>query len=159
MLYGAALAHKKQFDALVTDGGVSVVVRDHAPRASAASSLDKVLGARPAEDPVPGQYGTLHTVPCLVSMTTQNPNTHYQIVPPTIDALGRASAITIVLRCKLADVLLDPDKPQGQTIFDTCKDVFYDGEAYTVRGSDRTGLMPLAPYIFWVGLIKSGVSK
>lgn len=154
---GAALQHKKQFERMMKDA-VQIELRMPAAVVPAAQAVDKVMGKRPTPTAsATTAYGPSKFVSALwgvgYSITTA-----YGAVPPHLAALGQSDNLDVVLRCPLADVLLDQDKPLGRTVFHTAKDVVYQGEVFTVTGVDASGLPPLGPYICWVGLKKAGVS-
>ena len=155
MLRGAALQHKKMFAALLAGAGVDVVVRQPVAPVAASTSADKVLGRQ--VDQAPDAVGTTQTVRVVWSTSYRaNPATGAPDLPPSLAAVGRTERLDVVLRCALADVVIDPNTRHGKTIFDTAKDVQFDGATYQVKGTDRTGLPPEGPYILWVGLRKVG---
>lgn len=156
MFAAAAALHKKQFDKYVESVGAEVELRLPATAVAAPGAADKVLGKRPAPTiDATTAYGDSLFVQAI--WTSGTAITTEQGVPNRIAALGASDQVDVLVRCKLADVLLDAVKPLGRTQFHVCKDVRYQGAIFTVTGVDTSGLPPLGPYVCWVGLKKAGV--
>lgn len=156
MFAAAASLHKKQFERYVDGSGAELELRMPATTTTAPVAADKVMGKRPAPTTdATSAYGETVYVKAIVTSGTAI--TTEQGVPNRIAALGASDQVDVLVRCKLADVLLDPTKPLGRTQFDVCKDVRFGGSIFTVTGTDTSGLPPLGPYVCWVGLKKSGV--
>lgn len=142
--------HKKQFERLLKMMGSSLLVRQPPARTAAATNVDKVLG------PV----GQTHTYGASKELTVIWRNGHGKMLdneatPTNIASLGRTEGLDAVVRCNLADALVDPDDKQGKTIFDTAKDVVYQSTSFKVVTTDRTGMPLEGPYILWVALRKA----
>lgn len=145
--------HKKFFERMVDGASTEVVVRQPAARTAATSAVDKVRGTR--EESAVTSYGIQQSINAIVSSPDQViTNTTWG--PALAQALGGTDVFDLVLRCKLTDVLSDPDEPLGRTIFHSAKDVVYQGQSFKVTGVDRTGMAPLDAYVVWVGLKKIG---
>lgn len=150
MLPGAAKKHRAQFERLVAESGVDVVVRQPAAATASATAADKVFG-KAVVAPATG-VGTTATVTAVVSDAAMNP--FDTTIPPRIAALGRTDSVDVLLRCVLSAVLLKDEERYGRTLFDTAHDVQIGGATFKVKGTDRTGLPPVGPYILWVALRK-----
>jgi hypothetical protein len=151
----AAERHKALFLTYLGEVGEPVAVRQPAPKpTNPTTDVSKILGSRPAP-PAPGQpaVGAVKTVPAIVSGASNiagnpQPNrTDASVLP-----VGLLAVSDTVLRVLLDDVLLDPAKRYGKTLFDTAHDVVIHGTSFKVQGSERSGLAPLGPYILWVAL-------
>lgn len=154
MLRGAAIRHKQQFELfLERAGNDSVLVRQPLARTAGTTAVEKVLGKR-AEAIVGAEYGDTDTITAIVSDASMVLGDQYASVPSNIATLGRTESLDIILRCLLSDVLIDTSAIYGKTILDTAKDVEIGGATFQVRATDRTGLPPIGPYIFWAALRK-----
>lgn len=154
MFAAAARLHKRQFEAHLAGAGVEVEVRQRPPRAVPTTTADKVLGRRQdvVADAPAGPSTFVRAVVSDAAMATGN---GYGSTPAEIVSIGKVEALDLILRCALTDVLVDPDKPYGKTVFDGAKDVLVAGTPFEVRATDRTGLPPVGPYILWVALRKA----
>lgn len=152
MLVGAARLHRVRFERFVDEAGETVEVRQPAAPTAPASALEKVQGKRPSV----AAYGDTQTVQAIQGGGYDGNVLHPPSVPAQIAAIGKVQPIDLLLRCKLADALIDSGKRYGQTIFDTAKDVVFAGAVWTVLVTERSGLPPEGPYELWVGLRKSG---
>jgi metal-dependent amidase/aminoacylase/carboxypeptidase family protein len=148
----AAEAHLAIFQKALAEAGTTITIRQPAPKpASGGTDVTKILGARPSPS---SAVGTTTTVGALVSGPANVAGTPLaSATPAQVDPLGRVADCDIVLRVLLSDVLLDPTKKHGKTLFDTAKDVLIDGGYFRVEKTERGGLAPLGPYILWVGLV------
>lgn len=149
-----ATLHKNTFDRLVAAAGIEITIRQPSTRAGGPSSAaEKALGRR-AEDT---GYGDSDEVVAIVTNSidaTASPESNAGIKQS--EPIGLYQISDVVIRLKLSDVLIDSNKPQGLTLFDTAKDVLIQGTPFKVCGSERTGFAPIGPYILWVGLKSLG---
>lgn len=154
MLKGASQLHKRIFDRWVDQDGVTITVRQPAPRSTTTTDVQKVMGFSGEEN----QYGATQDI--SVIWTTDYTSLTDVDSREILDALG-ALALTnndldVVIRCKLADVLLTGASKHSRTILETAFDVLFEGDRYEVQGTVRTGLPPYGPYILWAGLLWVG---
>lgn len=150
----AAELHKRQITQLIQSIGVQITLRFPPTKVGTGdgSMANKVFGARQIETTTDSMKD--RHVQVIWSNDYLRPET---IVPgdvsdplaPLASAGGRLDA---VLRAVLSEVLIDPNALQGQTLFDTCKEIVYEGGIFEVTGTKRTGLPPIGPYELWVGL-------
>lgn len=148
MFDALARKHKAMFEVYLHNG-VSIQVRQPAPRGTAANAVEKMKGISTFETGI----GVIQTVKAIWSNDLLRPEA---VVPGDVSevvaALGGKGSIDVIIRCLLDDVLITPGDKQGRTIFDTARDVVYSGHTFQIKGSKRTGFPPLGPYIYWVGL-------
>jgi hypothetical protein len=152
MLRAAARRHRLQFEKYVASvGDPNVVIRQPAVRTAGTTDADLVLGRR--ADAIQGEgYGESRTVTAIVTDAAMATNDEYAKIPPHIAAIGKTDTLDLILRCNLSDVLISPTDRYGKTLFHTAKEVVIGGAAFQVRATDRTGLPPEGPYVFWVAL-------
>jgi hypothetical protein len=141
--------HKKQFARLLKMMASTVTVRQPVVRSVPQNDMEKVLGRK----------GTEHDHGAVQDVTVIWRNGHGKLLdneatPLNIAAIGKTSGLDAVIRCMLEDVLVNPADKQGRTIFDTAKDVVYNGTSFQVVTTDRTGMPLEGPYILWVALRK-----
>jgi hypothetical protein len=152
-----AALHKKQFEQMVKTSGVDITLHfppDVTADMEEEGHYDDMYGASTWEtthDP-----GLTRTVRVLWSNDYMSPES---IVPGDTSAslaslaVGPNAAHAIV-RLPLVSALLRRDRPQGDTIFELAKSVFYQEQRFRIVGIKKTGLLPLGPYILWAGLRK-----
>lgn len=157
MLAGAARLHKQQFDSYVDSVGVGVLVRQPAAHTTVSSAVSQVLGT---PSTATGPIGSTLTISAVLNYGySASPFAGQSQMPPAIRAMGEVENIDIVLRCRTSEALVTPGGTLGgRVIFDTCRDVVIDGLSFKVTATDRTGLPPYGPYVFWVALKKNGVA-
>jgi hypothetical protein len=153
-IQGAALLHKQLTESYIDTAGTTVTVRQAPAKvASGGSVVNKVLGTKAALDGA----GVETEVTAVIAYTSSGVK---QDARKTESApIGLYDSSDVILMVKLAEVLDDPTKPQGMTIFDTAKEVLIQGTYFKKTGSERTGLPPYGPYILWVGLKTLGVNS
>jgi hypothetical protein len=145
--------HRDQFYQVLLEAGTDIVVRPAAaPTALPNNDVTKALGVRTQVL----AYGTPITVRAVLSGPTTGNTINPASAPIKVNALGTVQMSEVILRLKVDDCLLDPDKPYGKTIFDNAKDVLIGDRPFKVIASERSGLAPLSPYILWVGLEHMG---
>lgn len=156
-----AQAHKARFESLLVAADTTVELRYPPLKSPASSAADKVLGTKPQEtgiDPARSR---------ILSVIWSNDLFHSEDVAQgslsqLVASIGHNKEglpLDAVIRLRLSDALMDPASPQGMTLFDSCKDVVYQGQSFKVLSTKRTGLPPLGPYILWVGLHRLGGGK
>lgn len=148
-----AKIHKRQFEKLVDSLGVIVTVRQpqkRNPSGGPGNMAERVFG-RPEWE---SEAGETQDIKVLWSNDYLRPESAVagDISAPIASLAQNTQKMDAVLRLRLADALIDPGKPQGRTIFETAKDVVYQGQIFEVLGVRKTGLPPEGPYILWVGL-------
>lgn len=149
MLKGFAEMHKRLFEGYWAESEVFILVRQPAAKTAATNDVDKLKGATSFETAV----GTTQLIKVLWSNDLLRPEAVLPgDVSEPIAALGDGERLDAVVRLPLSEALLDADNPQGATVFDTARDITYSGRLYEIKGTKRTGLMPIGPYILWVGL-------
>ena len=146
-LKNAAERHKRMFDEYVDHSQNTVTIRQPASKTSSASMTSKVFGE-------PTTAGATKTVSVIWNNDGIWPDE--SAANAVVAAAGLLSSnrevLDAVLRCKLTDVLIDPDNDQDETLFDTAMDVLYKGVAYKVVRTQRRGFSPIGPYVLVVGL-------
>lgn len=152
----SAAVHKRIFERLLRDKGVTISVRfPPTSTTNAGGTLaSKVFGERNWETTV----DEVRTQEYLALWSNDGLGPEHPEgaqVSNAMSPLSRAGEkIDAMIRVSLAGALLDVNAPQGLTVFDICKDVQYAGASFQVVKSARTGLPPLGPYILWVALRK-----
>lgn len=150
MFKGAAAGHKRQFERLVDNLGVSIELRFPKARVGDGTLKDKVFGDTGWETV---DETTSEPVTVIWSNDYQSFLPNEQAINEMIAMLGRnRDEIDATIRCKLSDVLLDQEKPHGDTKFKKAKEIYFEGSYFEVVDTKRTGLPPLGPYIFWAWL-------
>lgn len=143
-----ATQHKAKIFALIDANGQSVVVRQPQARAASTDAVTKVFGA----DAYETATGTETTITAWVHQGNVASDFSMRSMEEAGAALGIVAQSDLVLSVKLEDVLLDSSKVYAQTQFDTAKDVVISGSTFKVKGTFRSGLAPIGPYVLWVGL-------
>jgi hypothetical protein len=159
LLKGAARIHKKQFEAYVNSVGVRVQVRQPSKTNTSSTAVSRAIGVPvTAEGPI-GEIDVVQVVWTFGYTAGTNPFANPEQIPPAIRAAGTVENVDAVLRCKISDVLVTAARPGGRTLFDSCKDIVYEGTSYKVIATDRTGLPPEGPYVCWVAVKANGASE
>jgi hypothetical protein len=124
----------------------------------ATNAKNEILG-RPSL--ATGPIGTTTEVTAIINYgytAGTSPFANQDSMPAAIRALGDTDNLDVLLRCNVAECLVNPaGAGGGRTIFDSCKDVVFDECSFKVTAVDRTGLPPYGPYVLWVALKKNGV--
>ena len=147
-----ATAHKRKMHALIDGAATSVTVRPPESRQAASNDVDKIFGSATLDT----GYGTPITVSAWVHNASIPGTYEAQGVGPGAQILGSLSEADLILSVKLEDVLVDSTLPYGRTVFDKAKDVQVQGSSFKVKGTFRSGLAPIGPYILWIGLEQIG---
>lgn len=161
MIRGAASAHRRMFERWVADG-VDVTIRQYPAPASPAAgapaptTVDKVMGRRTALPSVTDEVGPTTTVKAILTNGYAGLARHDPDMPVPVQGIGYLKGVDILLRVRLHDVLVDPARPYGLTLFDTAKDVVFQQSAFEVKATEPAGMPPEGPYELWVALGKRG---
>lgn len=142
--------HRKQFIRLLKTMGEPITVRQPVARSATTDPVAKVIGARGTEY----SFGATQDVTVLWRNGSGKILDH-DATPSRIALLGKVNNLDAVVRCLLEDVLVESTNKQGATIFDTAKDVVYNGNSFKVVDTDRSGMPLEGPYILWVALRKT----
>jgi hypothetical protein len=151
--------HKRSFERLLEATGVEIAVRQPAPRNVSINAKDKVFGGKTLESDI----GEIQLVTVIWSNDVFRPEAVVAgDVAEAVSGLAHNTGgkpVDAVIRMKLSEALLQADAPQGMTIFDTAKDILYQGQRFQILSTKRTGLPPIGPYTIWVGLTRIGGGK
>lgn len=153
-LRAAAELHKRQFDAMVDGNGVLVELQFPPEKATGATMAAKAFGQKTAEETIDPARSLLLKGVWSNDYIRADAVVGGDVAEAIASMTAKANPLDGVLRLKLADVLLPGATSQGQSVFDTCKYVLYQGVYYRVVDTKRSGLPPIGPYILWVGLVK-----
>jgi hypothetical protein len=147
----AAELHKKTFESMLESIGVEIVV--YQPQVRSGSGMgDKAFGPR-ATETTNGVSSTVRVIWSNDYLDTNLSGLSDASIASPIASLGaNGRAPDVVIRMALADVVNVPEALQGRTLFDTCREIVYQGQAFEVLNTRRTGLPPIGPYILWAGL-------
>lgn len=153
MLGNASKAHKAIFERYITAVGTIVTLVFPPARSGDASMSSRVFGAPGYEE----NDGPTKEITVIWS-NGQNSGGVFddgidKAPSKVVAALaGNGQVLDAVIRCRLADALIDPTKKQGKTYFHRAKEVEYQGQRFSINGFSLGGLPPEGPYILWVGL-------
>lgn len=148
-----ATAHKKKFFSLINSAGQDVLVRSPATRATSTTEVDKIFGTSGSTET---DFGPTLTIKAWIHQG-KIPGT-FAFTPMEAGAgpLGILAESDIILLIKLEEVLVVAEQVYGRTTIDQAKDIQVSGSTFKVTGTFRSGLAPLGPYLYWVGLENMG---
>lgn len=139
-LSAAAARHKRIALDLIRSSDVSLKVRVRAARspASGASYFADLDSAQP-------ELADSVAIPCLWHDSTTSVTSSSR--ERSMQLMGKYPAAVAFAEVVLEDVLEDPDDVRGETLFDTGKDVVFQGQKFKVLAVERYGMANTAPYL------------
>ena len=148
-----AKKHREFFYNLVEEIGKPITIRKELPPQTAGiTNVSRVLGVQVTQSTTAYPEVSIDAIVTGANSVAPLNSRDPGIVAP----LALLQSSEIILRAKLSDVIVDPENPYGQTIFDIAHDVMIGETVFKVVGTDRSGLPPLPPYIVWCGLKSAG---